>query len=446
MENQSIANPTRPAAGRVNLAAVDEKKVDYYLAELKLRGGGEVGLKVNRLVEHFYAQESLGVEVATCDVCGGSSSSSLPECPYCGDASEVVHEEVTAVTPKKAVASAAAAGNGAGVSHAPTKSPQKRSSVKPPPKLRAVPPPAPEEDEPFAEDEAPTAPVAAKAKRSAASKPAPKAKPEKVAPAAKAKPAAAKAKPEKAAPAKEEKPSTAIVHRGKDVSAVVAEFAKPDKKKAAELKLAMKAVREHQQAMGTSAAENLHGIGKALIQIQSGDLWRQLRGGEDKAPLYTNFKMFMLEQFGISHAYGFQAMGVAEKYTLAQVRKLGATNARVILQLPEDKRAAAEQLAERGGTKREIAAMREPAEGKRRVTVALMLGQYVVPAFAIATPEAKQRPARTLKDEPAGTLSLENGISIRFHLTRTHGSDELKYVVTLMRDGKPIIDAPAEEK
>lgn len=431
MDNTSISNPTRPAAGRVNLGAVDEKKIDHWLIELKLRGGGDIGHKVNRMIEHFYSQENLGVEVATCDQCGGSSTSSLPECPYCGDGSEVIHEEVTAVVAKKAVASAAAVSNGAGVSNSPTK-PQKRSSVKPPPKLRAVPSPAPEEDEPFEAAEVPP-----KAKRSAVAKPAAP-KPEKAKPAAKA----------KAVPTVVEKPAaTAITRRGKDVAEVVAEFAKPDKKKAAELKLAMKAVVDHQRAMGASAAENLHGIGAALIKIQSGDLWRQLRSAEDKAPLYTNFKMFMHEQFGISPGYGFQAMGVAEKYTLAQVRKLGgATNARVILQLPEGKRAAAEQLAESGGSKREILAMREPAEGKRRVTVALMLGQYVVQAFAIATPEAKQRPARTLKDEPAGVLDLENGVSIRFHLTRTHGSDELKYVVTLMRDGKPIIDVPADTK
>ena len=84
----------------MKLEEIDVQKVCFYLSASKLPIEGTKFEAVERLLK-FYGEESRrGLPMARCDVCECQSPAVLTECPFCGDASEVIQPTCDETEPR----------------------------------------------------------------------------------------------------------------------------------------------------------------------------------------------------------------------------------------------------------------------------------------------------------------------------------------------------------
>ncbi len=79
---------------RVNLAAIDDKKVLVYLAEARLPVDGSKLELAERLATLYGEYQRAGMPMANCDNCGCIGPAELDECPFCGDGSAVTSQAI----------------------------------------------------------------------------------------------------------------------------------------------------------------------------------------------------------------------------------------------------------------------------------------------------------------------------------------------------------------
>jgi len=82
----------------INLEAIDPEKVRHYLTQEGITPKPEKTEAAKQLATVYAAQRGEGIQMALCDICGCQGPSSLPECPFCGDGSDVVTDSVISCT------------------------------------------------------------------------------------------------------------------------------------------------------------------------------------------------------------------------------------------------------------------------------------------------------------------------------------------------------------
>lgn len=368
---------------------IDEAIINKHLERYGISCTGKLNRKLRVLATHIsdlkgqLSEEEF--DSCKCSECGGESPGILVECPFCGDADTVDPEDVAAVAAE--------------------------------PEPEVVPESEPEtaaEPEPEAEEAAEPEPEPEKVEKPAAKTP-------KKRSAAKKKLVADR----KAAKEKAEKAETgeAIVIDG---PAVLTQFGEVDLNQS---------VAKCRGFMADATLECFR-LGQELNHISDNNLYL-LRLGENSKSVYTNFKVFVRNEFGMSHQQAYNLMAVAANFTEDQVRQIGTTKLNLALKVPEDMREKILAAASEGDTMSSLSEKadellnrdtpaKKPPVGKA-LTAIIAMGLMEAPMYKAPTQPGKvgeaTSPANALNDEPFAVFTLENGVEATFQVLKNDEGD-----------------------
>jgi hypothetical protein len=404
---------------------VDADVVEKYLAEYELEMVQSDVENVKTLTDYFAERgKSEGITLAQCD-CGGTSDAELEECPFCGDSEPVdgLTEEDEDDDSEETAESDADADDEEEDDEDDDDEPEAAAESEDEDDEEEE-----DEDDEEEDDPEPTPAPKKKAKGKKAKKAA-----KKVTKATADKKAAKKKKqPKDAKKTKKGKPAKKEKGPLEDQEATPSSARKPGETSTdivvfttADLDEQVKVIK----STGKFAATELLKMGSAFDRIHTDELWK-LRTVKGK-PKYTNFKKFVAEEFGVSHTYAYGLMDVARKFTEDDVKRLGISKLRVALQVPAERQKEILDAAKKGATVADLKdkARKDRPEAKKAITVALLLGQQVVPAFKRTDPDVR---ASKIKDDAFGELELDNGVTLSIKLTRDVDSN-LQFVVEAKR-------------
>ena len=105
---------------------------------------------------------------------------------------------------------------------------------------------------------------------------------------------------------------------------------------------------------GRIAAENLHRVGRLLIEIKDTDLWR-MRKDAAGHPVYAGFYTFVQAEIGIKRSYATRLISVAKAFSEDDMREFGVSRLAIALRVPPNDRSTFLEKAKNLPTrKREI--------------------------------------------------------------------------------------------
>lgn len=172
-------------------------------------------------------------------------------------------------------------------------------------------------------------------------------------------------------------------------------------------------------------------LGEELNHISNNNLYL-LRVGENSKSTYTNFKVFVRKEFGMSHQQAYNLMAVAANFDEDQVRKIGTTKLKLALKVPPEMRETILAAASEGET---MSSLSEKANALldrdtppkkapvgKQLTAIIAMGLLEEPMYKAPTQPGKvgepTTPASSLNDEPFAVFTLENGVEATFQVLK----------------------------
>lgn len=397
---------------RIDMKKVDEKIVDKYLAHYGLTVKGAINAKVNALERHTFEHVDEKDHSTPCTVCGGVSDFNLDECPYCG-ATEISSDAPVDVS----------------------RMAQKIDAVVDDPVVVEQ---QPEQAAAAANEEPRGLRATVAAAAALALEPAPMATA-----------ATSKKGMRKKAPAEQK---LAQVKGNGKANGHGAELVP-----ARELDDAVARV----QAALRSGATSYWELGRALLDIHEGQLWKQrIVAGRQK---FQSWNLFCRDELKMSHVNAYSIMDAAKAFSKKDFEDLGHSKLQLLLRLPKER---AQQLAEEArkgqlprARLKEIVEAEVPkghrrdtgrkgsnnpkqreasvkgAEARRaqrqlpkpdgELTAVSQLGRSTVKLYARPKKDKKPQRAISITQDPWGEVVLVNGVIERFTVIKTKTGLEL---------------------
>ena len=359
---------------------IDEAVINAHLERYGISGAGKLNRKLRILATHIAELKvSMGdveFDSCTCSKCGGESPGLLDQCPFCGEGDAIDPEDATAADAASVAAAVAAA-------EEPTDE-------------------EPTDEEPT--DEEP--PKKALKSRSASKK---------------------KMAKKKMAKKKVDAPECEVVDDEPGTAVVVAGSSVPSKFGEGDLNQAVEKCR----AFMVDATLECYRLGHELNHICDNNLYL-LRLGENGKSKYTNFKVFVRNEFSMAHQQAYLLMGVAKNFTEDQVRQIGVTKLNLALKVPQEFREEILAKAQDGETMATLSEKADellkkdtpakvPPMGKQ-LTAIIAMGLMEAPMYKAPTQPGKvgepTTPASQINDEPFAVFMLENGVEATFQVLK----------------------------
>ena len=374
---------------------IDEAVINSHLERYGIACTGKLNRKLRILATHIADMKENMSEVefdaCKCSKCKGESPGILDECPFCGEGDTIDPEQV------------GQAAEGAEVTGGPgeEETPEPETPVE-----EETPEPTPEpEAEP---DAAPKPPKRSSAKKAASKKKEPAKK-------ATSKKAAKKAPKKKVLARKSKKKPSAKATKG---TAIVVDTPKvPSKFGEIDLNQSVAKCR----VFMSDATLECFRLGQELNHISDNNLYL-LRRSEAGKSTYTSFKVFVRNEFGMSHQQAYNLMHVAKNFTEDQVREIGTTKLNLALKVPPEMREEILASASEGETMSSLSEKaqalldkstpaKKPPVGKG-LTAIIAMGLMEEPMYKVPKSPAKvgapTTPASNINDEPFAVFILEN--------------------------------------
>jgi hypothetical protein len=177
-------------------------------------------------------------------------------------------------------------------------------------------------------------------------------------------------------------------------------------------------------------------LGIEIKHVHDEELWKaRLIDGQ---PEFKTWKAFCAGVLQMSHTHAYGLIEVASTFTREQVEMIGTAKLKLIVGLPEDKRAAALAAAEQGASTKEVGALagkgpKDTNKDTGDVVTFLARANKKTTLVLLAASGEKGKPAQQIADEPWVEEEHENGVVSRYVVKLNKKTGNLELVITRRR-------------